>query len=265
MTGILDRIRNTTVADLDKVTGDFSDVAPAMYRPRVEREMVRIVKGADDLKPAVQVPNVNAGMVRTDGTGKVDTRPFKGMPTESQCRFMNSLMEQIKELDHATWVQGTDYMDRMNNNLAWNPARGENASRWIDRLKAKIAELKARPVATTPATPVDDFADVPDGRYAVNDSGPDDLIFVKVTTGDKDGPYAGRRFVKIQASEEFHPIRNAGRRNAILTTIRTVGVEASMTLYGKHIGSCGHCGRTLTNATSRAAGIGPKCRSTMGW
>ena len=30
-------------------------------------------------------------------------------------------------------------------------------------------------------------------------------------------------------------------------------------------GSCGHCGRTLTNEESRARGIGPICAGKMGW
>lgn len=36
-------------------------------------------------------------------------------------------------------------------------------------------------------------------------------------------------------------------------------VEAAHILFGISTGTCGVCGRTLTNDASRAAGIGPKC------
>ena len=36
-------------------------------------------------------------------------------------------------------------------------------------------------------------------------------------------------------------------------------------LYGKLIGKCGVCGRTLTNDESRARGIGPVCAERWGW
>jgi hypothetical protein len=263
MTGILDRIKNTTVADLDKVTGDFSDVAPAVYRPRVEREMVRIVKGADDLKPTVRVANPNAGMVRTDGSGTIDTRPFKGRPTEPQRRFMVSLMDDLKDLDRAAWELGVKYMDDMDAHDAWNPARGENASRWIDRLKAKVAELKARPATSTAVVAYDAFDDIPDGRYAVVDEADGIIKFYRFKTAGPGSQWAGTRFLKVQASDDYHPIRNKANRATILTAIRSMGWQESMIAYGQLIGSCGRCGRTLTDAVSRARGIGPDCIGKM--
>ena len=267
MTGILDRIRNTTVADLDKVTGDFSDAPKPKYRARVEREMVRIVKGADDLKPAVQVPNVNAGMVRTDGSGPVDTRPFKGMPTEPQRRYMQSLMLELKDLDMPTWESGMEYMIKMDAAEAWNPARGENASRWIDRLKAKVAELKNQvPLAGSSTTPRSDrmypadteHQGIPNGYYAVADAGPDDIHYFRVSRF-RDGGIK----LQEQASDTLHPVARGGRRTAVLNTILHVGPAEASALYGRTIGRCGRCNRTLTDAESRAAGIGPDCRKKM--
>lgn len=40
--------------------------------------------------------------------------------------------------------------------------------------------------------------------------------------------------------------------------------ESASRLYGREIGSCGRCGRTLTDTASREAGIGPVCAS-KGW
>jgi len=252
--GILDQIKNTTVADLDKVTGDFSDLAPSVYRPRVEREMVRIAKGCDDLRPAVQVPNVNAGMVRTDGTGTIDTRPFKGQPTEAQRNFMNSLMDTLKDLDTEAWELGVDYMARMDAEGAWNPARGENASVWIDRLKAKVATLKAQPKLVV-RNDDSSFQDIPNGYYAVADGG--DIHYFRISRF-RDGGIK----VQEQASDTLFPVRRGGRRTAILTNIQGGWREASE-LYGRTIGRCGRCNRTLTDAVSRARGIGPDCWGKM--
>jgi hypothetical protein len=36
------------------------------------------------------------------------------------------------------------------------------------------------------------------------------------------------------------------------------------TMYILHDGSCGHCGRTLSDATSLKVGIGPSCRKKLG-
>jgi hypothetical protein len=260
MTGILDRIKNTTVADLDKVTGDFSDASVPVYRARVEREMIRTVKGCDDLKVDRPAPK-NPGMVRTDGTGPVDTRPFKGQPTDAQRSFMQKLMLELKDLDMPTWEAGMEYMVKMDAHEAWNPRRGENASRWIDRLKAKIADLKTAAPVKAAVVPYDAFDDIPDGRYAVNTDG--ELKFYKFRTAGPESQWAGTRFLKVQASDDFHPIRNRASRNLILETIRMMGWQDSMALYGQHIGSCGRCGRTLTDAVSRARGIGPDCNEKM--
>lgn len=257
MTGILDRIRNTTVADLDKVTGDFSDAPAPTYRPRVARDMIRDVPGATDLKDAmpVRMPSMNSGMV--GGTPKIDTRPFKGEPTERQRAFMDSLMVDVKNLDMPTWEIAQAYMVKMDANHAWNPARGENASRWIDRLKAKVAELEAAaPVAEMPE-PVevaDPFEDVPAGYYALT---ADDITkFYRVTK------WEGRTYLKIQASDEFHPIRNRTTKAMIIDCIRK-DIPGAMAAYGQHIGRCGRCHRTLTDELSRSRGIGPDCWGKM--
>lgn len=50
-----------------------------------------------------------------------------------------------------------------------------------------------------------------------------------------------------------------------LEVLRIVGVRKAQQSYGQHIGSCGKCGRTLTDEVSRSLGIGPDCRSKAGW
>lgn len=41
--------------------------------------------------------------------------------------------------------------------------------------------------------------------------------------------------------------------------------EAAMARFGHEIGRCGYCGRTLTDAESRARGIGPVCARSAGF
>jgi len=111
---------------------------------------------------------------------------------------------------------------------------------------AKVAELKASAKVTTSPAPV---AAVADGRYAVEEGGV--LKFFKVKNG--------RRFVflDVQASDDWHRVHYS-RIPKILALI-AVDPKAAMIRYGQELGQCGHCGRTLTDAASRAAGIGPIC------
>jgi len=104
--------------------------------------------------------------------------------------------------------------------------------------------------------------DVPAGYYAVE--GRDGrLRFLKVDRPDE-GPWAGWTFVKVQAGDEFHRLRGDQPEKA-LQAILAYGTKEASIRYGKEIGACGVCGRTLTDETSRANGIGPVCAQKMGW
>lgn len=106
-------------------------------------------------------------------------------------------------------------------------------------------------------------ASIPGGRYAVrNASGQFEFYKLDKPT---EGRWAGYTFLKVQASDEFHPIKSAARMISVFGGIIDAGVKESSTAYGHQLGSCGVCGRTLTDAESIAAGIGPKCASRMGW
>jgi hypothetical protein len=121
-----------------------------------------------------------------------------------------------------------------------------------------IDALKAAPVAAAPA-PVAGAVVAP-GRYAVALDGK--LGFYKVDA-PQDGRWAGFTFVKQQAGDDHYPVKG-GRKGAVLAAI-AADAKAAMLAYGRELGKCGHCGRTLTDEASRAAGIGPICRQRMGW
>lgn len=145
------------------------------------------------------------------------------------------------------------------------------ASAIIDQLLA----LPEREAATIYApggagtVPAPALPDVPEGRYAVftnadadRAAGETALRFYKIDR-PTEGRWAGRVFVSVQASDDWFPIRNADTRRAILEAI-AADVTGALRRYGTEIGSCGHCGRTLTDATSRAFGVGPICRGRLG-
>jgi hypothetical protein len=99
------------------------------------------------------------------------------------------------------------------------------------------------------------------GRYALEVDGVTKFYKVDKPT---EGRWAGYTFVNVQASDELYPVRNKIARDEILNLIAANPKEA-MLRYGKELGHCGHCGRTLTDETSRSLGIGPVCRGKLGW
>lgn len=277
---ILERIRNTRPENLVGIRSDFDDLPRGHFSAAKDTGMTRIVEGADDLvHPNAGGSNRNAGMVRIPSDDELASAPHidgpcdnpkccpnaedrTGLPTVRQQEFITSLTLDLMELDAATWQKATDYNRRMTENRAWETTKGANASRWITNLKAKLAELRAAAPKSAPIV-AGDFPEIPDGHYAVLDSGPDDWKFYSFTTAGPNSRFPGRRYLKVQASDEFHLIRNAAHRRAILVTIGHVGVKESQAEYGKHIGRCGRCHRTLTDELSRSRGIGPDCWEKM--
>lgn len=106
-------------------------------------------------------------------------------------------------------------------------------------------------------------ADIPPGRYAVRHAD-GDVKFYRIDKPQQ-GRWAGYVFLKIQSSDDEFSVKSAARQMAVYSAILDAGVKESSALYGVSIGSCGVCGRTLTDAQSIASGIGPVCASKMGW
>lgn len=104
--------------------------------------------------------------------------------------------------------------------------------------------------------------EVPAGRYAMP-AKDGHLAFFRVSR-PTEGQWAGMTFLTVQASDTEYPIRSADARRAILTRIAEDPAAASLR-YGREIGACGICGRTLTDEDSRARGIGPVCAEKTGW
>lgn len=125
-----------------------------------------------------------------------------------------------------------------------------------------IGVLLSLPVkASSPVQPHTAMPEVPAGRYALDSDHGVKFYHVQKPV---DGKWAGYVFVHVQAGDDLFPIKNRESRAAILKEIAE-NPQAAMIRYGREIGRCGHCGRTLTDDDSRAAGIGPICASKMGF
>jgi hypothetical protein len=120
------------------------------------------------------------------------------------------------------------------------------------------AQSAAKAEAIAPGAPTQD-AEVPAGRYAVVDPTDGVIKFYRLDR-PTEGRWAGYVFLKVQASDELHPIRNHAHRDSILAAIST-DIDGCAAAYGQLLGKCYACGRTLTDETSRALGIGPDCRA----
>jgi len=121
---------------------------------------------------------------------------------------------------------------------------------------ASTEEFRAGPVVT-----VEKFhsanPQVPAGRYALRTE--DGVKFYRLDR-PTEGKWAGYTFLKAQASDDLWPIKNPSEKNRILAAIAEDVLGAEQ-LYGRELGRCSRCGRTLTDETSRAYGIGPDCRN----
>jgi len=197
----------------------------------------------------------------------------KDARSEGQVRYMDNLIAWIAEKDAEAGAAARKWTDDVTAHGKWSYDKADkfSISAWIDRLKEKNAALnkaaKAQPV--TPASPVevghvealpvktDKNGKAMALRYAVDIEGT--TKFYRIKPGYKPGFH----FIDVQASDEYHPIRNRASKDAIIAAIVAAGPDDCMARYGQLIGSCGRCGRTLTDAESRAIGIGPDCLGKM--
>lgn len=143
---------------------------------------------------------------------------------------------------------------------AAQPKDSDTASSMIDLLKEELATRIAANPAPTSIAPTA-LPKVADGYYAVDTDGKISFYHVNTPT---EGRWEGYTFVDVQAGSDFIKLPSQRVRNAVIAKIAVDPKEASLR-YGREIGRCGVCGRTLTNQDSRDAGIGPVCRDKMGW
>jgi len=97
-----------------------------------------------------------------------------------------------------------------------------------------------------------------DGYYAVDYDGTvahQDTTFVRILTGD-----TGVRYMRhIVGGQGETPSGGRDWCVHVVGRIAVAGADESMRRYGRQIGRCCLCHRTLTDLPSRQAGIGPVC------
>jgi len=101
------------------------------------------------------------------------------------------------------------------------------------------------------------------GYYFVIDPFDDKEKFYRVQKGKENTRWEGYTFLHVQASDDFYPVKDKEKREAIFKEIAKDPIK-SMNEYGMRIGRCGVCGRTLTDRHSILRGIGPICAAKLG-
>lgn len=99
------------------------------------------------------------------------------------------------------------------------------------------------------------------GYYAIEEQ--DRIRFFRVERPTK-GKWAGRTYIKEQASAAFYPIEPKARGYALLTQIATDPEQAGR-LYAETLRKCTRCNRPLTLEESRERGMGSDCFKSGGW
>jgi len=177
----------------------------------------------------------------------------------AQSDLMDRLIEQLAKLDSETGRKAARYTDGMTERGAWTAGREGNASRWISKMIAKIAELKAAAPATPVTTP-----EIPAGRYAITT---DEIRCYSVEYGKDGTRWAGFTFLNRISSDDRFPIRNADEKARILTAI-AADVDGAALLAALTLRICRGtmkngqpCGRTLSDTKNPyfAQGYGPEC------
>lgn len=154
------------------------------------------------------------------------------------------------------------------------------ASAWIDRIRAMIKAGPGEVSVNTPTTPTPEpkanawaewrslaaeLVEVggPTGaRFAVatGEGSDNDLAFWWIVK--REGPMGIRYFLR-QVIGGQGPVQVRMAPEAMISIARKIkaaGPLEALLTYGRELGSCGHCGRDLTNQVSRSFGMGPYCR-----
>lgn len=174
------------------------------------------------------------------------------MATDKQMAFIDSLMTgRVVTDEQRTWYAANrTSVDK------------RQASRIIDALlTAPKMPQQPAPSTSIPSTNIAPLPDVLEGRYAIEEAG---VLKFYIVDKPTEGRWAGRTFVSVMASDERWPVKNPDARRAVLMAI-AADPQAAAIRFGKELGKCSICGRTLTDEESRNRGIGPVCAEKRGW
>lgn len=153
----------------------------------------------------------------------------------------------------------------------WERKRELTEKQWACLLRAHATNGAVKSVPLDMATLLNG---IPDGWYAIESrTGTNDLDFFLVTTnaGRRNPANKGKRWVKryvgggVPGAEKTIDMRTS-ERIAVAKELALLSPEecqASQLLFGQEVGSCGRCGRSLSDEVSRNLGYGPECRKSL--
>lgn len=103
-------------------------------------------------------------------------------------------------------------------------------------------------------------------RVAIEDHAEGQLVFMQICQNRASGivvlqEVGGNEPLYLGTQRPGHPYK--GKRTVELEAV-LADPEAAVRRYGRELSHCGHCGAQLTDETSRAFGMGPKCRTKWG-
>lgn len=176
-----------------------------------------------------------------------------------------------------------DYIKKLGGNPTWaaRNCNREQAAKYIDRLKSGAVqtptpaprEKRVFELTNRQKMLVQLLDQVPDGRYAVQPDETVPLTFIRISRPKK-GQYGGTIKVQTQHSDDlilrwvYWPSgRVSEYERSIEEKLLLVCVDSrrAATTYGRELGQCCCCGKTLTDERSRYYGIGPECEKKWPW
>lgn len=168
----------------------------------------------------------------------------------AQIKFISDLVLAVNALDKTLGEQAASYTGRMDREGRWTR---ENTSRWIDNLKAKLAELRG---AKTPAAPQGTVV-IPAGTYAVKT---DEVRCYTIDYGKAGTRWEGFLFLNRVSSDDRFPVKNPAAKAEILAAIGA-DIEGAAVLAALTLRRCRRCGKELSDTKNPyfSMGLGPKC------
>lgn len=185
--------------------------------------------------------------VRTSSEDLLDLVPVDapgGDPSPAQAALMRKLMDELRDLDSEAAEAAEEYTARMAGR--WTPGRDGNASRWIDRLLAKVKELRTarRPVG------------IEDGMYVL-----DGTIYKVQHAVHGSGRQYAKKLLPNEPGEKAQFVYAPGVVSQLRPEHRMTIEQAKE--WGALYGTCVRCGALLTAEDSIERMMGPICAGKL--
>jgi hypothetical protein len=179
--------------------------------------------------------------------------------TDKQFNFIKKLAEQ-KDTTSLSEMQ-LAYLGHDDGLRSFNTSQASRVIKVLlalpDKPKPKVVNVPAGMQNTANTA-----TDIEPGYYFVVDPSDDKEKFFRVSKGKEGTRWEGYRFLSVQASDYFYPIRDNRHREIVFEAISIDPID-SMNQYGIRLGRCGVCNRILTDRDSRLRGIGPICAARL--